>query len=460
MRQLAPQSPLSRLLLAGALAVATQAYPVEFASFPAPGAIGDGYIASGSDGNLYFTQPGNRLGRITPDGIVNRKRLSTPEQSDIAGIAVGEHDDIWITDRRAGSVGTMKLAMMAPNTRADLSEHALPQGAAPEHIVRGQDDNLWVSDRAHARLLWLRGTFFSEYRLPSREARVGGMALGADGNLWFTMSNLGSIGRAMPGGIVSEFPLSATNSRPSGITAGADGGVWFTDPGTDTIGRVDPDTLVTTWFSLPAGTRPLHICFGSDGNVWFTSAARRSVGRLTPQGRLTEFALPTGADAIEAPGALTLGHDGNLWFLARDEIGVIKDASFVAPPPLVALFSFEVATHTEFEKHRSVAVVVKRSGNTTERATVTYAISDSRAAGAVATIAEGTLTFEPDEVAKLVSIPIAGQTGTPERTFKVRLARPSANARLGAAHEAEITVSEPPRPGEDRGPARGADSVG
>ncbi len=68
---------------------------------------------------------------------------------------------------------------------------------------------------------------------------------------------------------------------------------------------------------------PGAITVGSDGNLWFTNVNNR-IGRVTIDGVVTTYDA-TGAD-VRAPFGITLGPDGDLWFtsLANNRIGVIR----------------------------------------------------------------------------------------------------------------------------------------
>src|SRR5689334_4432710 len=56
-----------------------------------------------------------------------------------------------------------------------------------------------------------------------------GVALGSDGNVWFTATVGNSIGRTTPAGITTEFSLPNPASLPQGIAAGSDGALWFAE---------------------------------------------------------------------------------------------------------------------------------------------------------------------------------------------------------------------------------------
>jgi virginiamycin B lyase len=80
---------------------------------------------------------------------------------------------------------------------------------------------------------------------------------------------------------------------PNGIAVGPDGNLWFTEQNGALVGRIYPMGNVTP-FSLP-GSKPWDVTVGSDGNLWFTDRTDR-IGRMTPSGTATEFNLPaTGA---------------------------------------------------------------------------------------------------------------------------------------------------------------------
>jgi streptogramin lyase len=137
------------------------------------------------------------------------------------------------------------------------------------------------------------------------------IAAGADGNLWFSLSNE-SIDKMTPSGTITTY----TQSDPNGaykMTAGPDGNVWFTDPGGNAIGLISP-TGVIAEVPLPnPNSNPDAIVAGPDGNLWFTEL--NHIGRITPAGVITEFATPTNGSSMPS---ITLGPDGNLWFVESD----------------------------------------------------------------------------------------------------------------------------------------------
>ena len=78
---------------------------------------------------------------------------------------------------------------------------------------------------------------------------------GPDGNLWFTETGTGKIGRLSPNSfsVTGEFPTLTPNSAPVGITVGQDGALWFTENGQDKVGRITTGGTVTEFASPVTG---------------------------------------------------------------------------------------------------------------------------------------------------------------------------------------------------------------
>jgi streptogramin lyase len=76
------------------------------------------------------------------------------------------------------------------------------------------------------------------------------VAVGPDGNVWFTDQAAHQIGEITPSGQVTFVPLGPQAS-PTLITTGPDGNIWFTDgPNLDQL-QIDAtgDPLITEWLA-------------------------------------------------------------------------------------------------------------------------------------------------------------------------------------------------------------------
>jgi streptogramin lyase len=74
--------------------------------------------------------------------------------------------------------------------------------------------------------------------------------------------------------------------------------------------------------AFPTGDRaPGSITAGPDGNMWFVDNDAPRIGRITADGQVTDFSTASGQPGGHSlPGAIAAGPDGNLWF--TDEGGL------------------------------------------------------------------------------------------------------------------------------------------
>lgn len=284
------------LLVGAALALApsgsaSAASPGEFTMFDlGPAAEGANAIASGPDGNMWFTNNANNsIGRMTPSGSVAYFAVPTTAGSSSTGgpglfaIAAGPDGNMWFTEFYANLVGRI----------------------TPSGVI-------------------------TTYPVPIANAMPFGISAGPDGNIWFVLDNANGIGRITPAGVITEFPIPIPGATgPTAIaaddncvmcgfaiTAGPLDSMWFTIPAASMVGRITMAGVVST---LPVTTAPPAstagaisigaITAGSDGNLWITQSASGKITRLTTAGVATSFSLPS---ATSQPTSIAQGPDGSL----------------------------------------------------------------------------------------------------------------------------------------------------
>lgn len=276
-------------------------------------------VTAGPDGNLWFSEyGGDRVGRITTDGVVTE----FPVGDGPGGLAVGSDGNIWFAELNANKIGRLTPAGVLTEFSAGISA-----GARPQSVTLGPDGNIWFAEVNGNRVgrITTDGTVteFSVGITPG--SSVADIVAGPDGNLWFT-ENQGRIGRITTAGVVTEFSTGITaGSWPAGITAGVDGALWFTETNAGQIGRITTSGVVTEFGGLAAGASPYDIATGSDGNLWITESGGL-VARMTLAGAVTEF---SGANN---PAGIAPGPDGNVWFVewAGGRVGVADVATLDA----------------------------------------------------------------------------------------------------------------------------------
>lgn len=121
---------------------------------------------------------------------------------------------------------------------------------------------------------------------------------------------------------IIEYGLPTAGSDPYGMVQGSDSAYWFTEAGTSRIGRIDTNGVLQELFGTTSNTTPVSIVVGPDSNLWFTEATVDKMGRLSPgtngaltNGFLSEFLIHPNATVSSQPSGITVGPDGNLWFL-------------------------------------------------------------------------------------------------------------------------------------------------
>ncbi len=254
-------------------------------------------------------------GGKTPLSITTFIYSST--SSVLNGIVAGPDGNLWVANE-GNPPYPSSILRITPN--GAMTEYRLASGhmgvKGVKYIAVGNDGNLWFTENNAIGRVTPHGVI-TEFPLPGSLAYPNGIASGPDGNLWFTVrdsSGGGVIGRITPHGAITTFPIPTPNTTPQGISGGSDGAVWFVEvtPNQDgRIGRISPQGKITE-FAIPTpGSAPTSIITGPDGNLWFTEAGSNKIARMTPGGVFTEFPLPT---SNSGPTAIVMGPDHNLWF--------------------------------------------------------------------------------------------------------------------------------------------------
>ncbi len=280
-------------------------------------------IALGADGNLWFTEEyGDRIGRITPRGVVTEFSAGLTPFSLASSITAGPDGNLWFTEN-AGRIGRITPAGVITEFSAGI-----PSGAQPVAIAAGSDGNLWFSDSTAPRVGRITPAgavtmFTAGITLPGASANFApcSMARGPNGNVWwleetFSFSTPPRIAQITPAGLVTEFSLQL-NEIAVGVAPGPDGNVWFTV--SNNIARITPSGTITR-FSGANGNG--CIALGPDGNLWFTGDFTDNVGKSTPTGTITNYDTTFGITSFSSPVGITAGPDGNLWFAEQSTPGV------------------------------------------------------------------------------------------------------------------------------------------
>ena len=231
--------------------------------------------------------------------------------------------------------GATAVRQPALRLASTCSEDSLAPGVAP-----GPNGTTWFAGGPVVGSFDASGNA-TQFDLPTAGRSAHEIALGPDGNLWFTENPdpnyllpqtlpIGpAIGRVTPAGRITEFsipshapadasgPGGGTIGQLDGITAGPDGALWFADPGAASVGRITTGGLVTLFPIAGAALgSPTEITRGVGAKLWYSlPGAVNGVGFITTTGAQASFRLPA---ASGTPVGLALGPDGDIWVAGTD----------------------------------------------------------------------------------------------------------------------------------------------
>ena len=271
-------------------------------------------ITAGPEGAVWFTLPvAGEVGRITASGQVTRFPLAVgPNEPDL--IAAGPDGNLWIADkglvREEPTVG--QIVRLAPGGQSTLFKVPTPtENFRPTAIAPGPDGALWFTGSGTGVGRIDTAGQITEFPLPlfgERNAIVGG----PDGNIWLSNSGPGaadgSIDRLTLDGHLSTYPVPY-GSR--GMAVGPEGDIWFTEWAGHGIGRIAPGSpgveIASSQVNLRHdGTASLSLfCSGGEpgtrcvgtvslvAKVYPKSGGRRAKGRRIELGS-HRYGLPNG----------------------------------------------------------------------------------------------------------------------------------------------------------------------
>ncbi len=261
------------------------------------------FITRGPDNALWFTTRG--IGRMTTNG---QSRIF-PVDGSPNDITTGPDGALWFTPLGGNTAGAgVEFTIGRMTTDGVVSTFAARDSAPlPLQITRGPEDNLWFTTVDGG--IWRINVAGSMQEILPLDADCAafGIAVGADGRIWFTQQVANQIGRLES---LAFDALDVAGGVVLGLAHGADDSVWFADAGRDRIGRIGPDGSFVQ-YELGRGRTPTAVAVGPDGSAWFTNQASDTIGHVTTEGEVVEFPIPT---AESSPSGIAAGWDGHLYF--------------------------------------------------------------------------------------------------------------------------------------------------
>ncbi len=236
----------------------------------------------------------------------------------------------------------------ADTFKCTVSKFQLPGRIAGTGIAVGKDGNLWFSEPINSAIgrITPLGEYMGHFLIPAL-LQPRDLTAGPDGNIWFDITLGGDAARfglVTMDGVITQYPrppgvIAAVGVN--GLTAGPDGNIWFTQPDEPLghkFGRITVDGVITQ-FALSADDKPAGIASGPDGNLWFAEQTGNQIVRIRTDGVIDEkIPVPT---PDGGPSGMTAGPDGNIWFTERKgrRIGRVNVRKGKLPSPYLPRIS-------------------------------------------------------------------------------------------------------------------------
>jgi streptogramin lyase len=284
-------------------------------------------IAAGPDGNMWFTMPGKRIGKITPAGIVQEFELEGIENT--IGIAAGPEGRIWV-------VATGKATSFLPaNPVGTEEDFESAQINAEPQIVLGPEKMFWVASNnkvAKFSPADFNGTIAEvtlEGSLVPKDIDVAGSLIAISDNNKNPVTEKGRVVTFTAAGTQQDFAIPGGSQ---GLAGAPSGQIAYSAAGAEPeqSGLIAPPAPASAFELLGD---PFGVAFGSDGAFWIVQFAKGQLLRLTSTGAttaLTGLPIETGRQIAAGPG-------NTLWVtLIKKEgsvpVSAIVRVSGVEPP--------------------------------------------------------------------------------------------------------------------------------
>jgi len=302
---------------------------INFTEFPQIG-MGTNFVqdlTAGPDGNVYFSSGlANNVDSITPTGVVKVYDTTSVGSNAPSGIAAGTDGNIYFNASNnfgkltlatgtvsniplSSALDTAGLMTLGPDGNFwtdcffSVIEQITPSGQVTNFNYSGSgsgqivsfNGQLYFASGTDIRAVTTSGNFDGAFPTPSG-GTVENIAVGPDGNLWFTeqlttnSTTTNFFGYLTPGGTITEFPSSI--GPVSGIAAGSDGNIYYR--AADYLVGVNTSGTQIALQNLGGGNNTDgKELISSNGDLWYNESFADQIGVAIPVGSTSPTPTPT-----------------------------------------------------------------------------------------------------------------------------------------------------------------------
>ncbi len=392
---------------------------------------GDGRVLMGGDFTVVNGVTRNRLARLREDGSLDETFNSgTGPNSTVRSILVQPNGDILVGGLFSQFNGQPLGYLVKLFTDGSLDSSFAASVNNKVYALAQQLDGKIV----------LGGDFTSVTgQLRNRVAR-----LNSDGSLDTTFDPAAGAN----GAIYALALLSDNKIVMGGLFRDVNGLAW------SNLARLNADGLPDATFGIGPGldNSVYAVAVQPDGKILvggnFTQATgqpRNRLVRLRADGGI-DPSFEIGAGANNQINALALQPDGNVVVGGSfTQFNGLSRSCLVRLQGLSAASGGEIefgsTAYAVLESQPSVAVEVKRGGNTSSAITVDYTTSNGTATAGDYIPQSGKLTFGAGETSKIINVPIRADTLIEDtETLSLLLSNPTGGAALGSQRAAQLLI--------------------
>jgi streptogramin lyase len=216
---------------------------------------------------------------------------------------------------------------------------AAPHGVVPA-ITRGLDGRMRYPESFADQIGAITNAgVASHYRAGvDKGDQPNTIVAGPDGNLWYTLySSAGKVGRMTTKGVRTEFDTGAVVNSLVGIGPGDGSSIWVGGEFSQ-LWHLDANGAVLAHVVPPALTAsriPVKFIRGKDTRIWVDLGI--FIAAIDSAGTVTEFTQ--GYTPSPNIRDMTLGPDGNIWFVDSENLNVTGVVGRITSAGVVTLFS-------------------------------------------------------------------------------------------------------------------------
>ncbi len=390
-------------------------------------------IASGPDGNLWFTEAGgNRIGRITASGEITEYPVPTWGSAPDA-ITSGPDGNLWFTERRVDSI-----ARIGPAGTATIVDDDPSPSLSISDVTAVERDS-WVKTYAFTVSLSApSGKIVSvKYATANASADAGSDYTASSGTIAFSPGRVAVTIEVTVSGDTAIEPdeqfRNALSDATNATISDAEGiGTILNDDtsiSVDDVSVTEGDSggshaVFTVRLAAPSAkmvavgyaTADVSATAGADyiatsGTLWFSAGETTKSIYVTVYGDRAVEADETFSVNLSNPTDATIADGQGMGTITNDDAGLSID---------------DVTRDEGSAGTTSFTFTVTRSGATNTTVSVAYATQDGTADASDYDATSGTLTFGAGETTKTITVTVYGDTDfEDDESFSVKLADPS-----------------------------------